>query len=69
VLLCEKRLALVGLELAGLDFTVSEADDELTVTFVGPGHAGDRGTLGEFVADGFLVAPLGAETVDEDNAV
>ena len=69
VLLREAGLALVGLEVADLDLAVGEADDELSVALVGPGHAGDGGALGELVADGLLVAPLGAEAVDEDDAV
>jgi len=69
VLLGEAGLALVSFQLAGLDLTVCEANNELTVSFVWPAHAGDGGTLGEFVADGLLVAPLGAESVDEDDVV
>ena len=69
MLLREAWLTLVCLELAHLDFTIGEADDELTVALVGPGHAGNRCSLLELVADGLLVAPLGAKTVDEDDAV
>ena len=69
MLLREAWLALVCLKLAHLDFAIGEADNKLTVALVGPGHAGDRCTLLELVANGLLVAPLRAEAVDEDDAV
>lgn len=69
MLLGEARLTFVGLEVADFDLAVGEADDELSVTLVGPGHASDGGTLGELVADSLLVAPFGAEAVNENDAV
>ena len=69
VLLREAGLTFVCLKVAHLDFSVGEADDELAVALIWPGHAGDRGALGELVADSLLIAPLAAKTVDEDDAV
>ena len=69
MLLSETSLALVGLEEAGFDLAVGQADDEFAMTLMGPGHAGDGGALGKLVADCLLVTPLGAEPIDEDNVV
>lgn len=69
VLLREARLALVGLEEASLDLAVGEADDKFSMAFMRPSHACDGGALSELVADGFLVTPLGAESIDEDDVV
>lgn len=69
VLLREDWGALVSLELANFDFAVSEANNELSMALIWPCHARDGGILGKLVADSLLITPLGAETVDKDNAV
>ena len=58
VVLSKELLTLVGLKISYLDFTVGQTDDKLILAFIWPGHAGDRGSLGELVTNGFLVLPL-----------
>jgi hypothetical protein len=69
VLLSKESLTLVGLEESNLDLTIGQANNEFRVALIWPGHARDRGSLGELVADGLLVSPLRSETIDEDYAV
>jgi hypothetical protein len=65
----EQGLTFIRLQVTGLDFTASESNHEFSRTVCRPGHASDRRVLGELVADGLLVSPLGTELVDEDDVV
>ena len=62
-------LTLVVPEDTLLDLAFSKPEEELVVSLIWPGHAGDRAVLEELVADGLLLAPFRADFVNEYDVV